>query len=122
MIVDTSGSMTEHDLGLVLAEVGGVLLATCSGVGARVLSVDAAVHSSQRVTHVDQVALAGGGGTDMRVGFEAIDGLRPRPTVVVVVTDGQTPWPAHPPRGMSVVVALTRPAVTPAWAKRVVLT
>ncbi len=99
----------------------GVLQATCSSVGARVLSVDAAVQSSQRVTRVDQVALAGGGGTDLRVGFEAVERLRPRPTVLVVVTDGQTPWPAQPPRGMSVVVALTRPAVTPVWAKSVVL-
>jgi predicted metal-dependent peptidase len=116
MIVDTSGSMTDHDLALALAELRGVLLATCSSVRARVLSVDAAVHASQRVTRVDQIALAGGGGTDMRVGFEAVERLRPRPTVVVVVTDGQTPWPARPPRGMSVVVALTCPAVTPAWA------
>jgi predicted metal-dependent peptidase len=121
MIVDTSGSMTEHDLALALAELRGVLQATCSSVGARVLSVDAEVQSTQRVTRVDQVALAGGGGTDMRAGFEAVERLRPRPTVLVVVTDGQTPWPARPPRGMSVIVALTQPAITPPWSKSVVL-
>jgi predicted metal-dependent peptidase len=121
MIVDTSGSMAEHDLALALAEVRGVLQATCSSIGARVLSVDAAVRSSQRVVRVEQVVLAGGGGTDMRFGLEAVERSRPRPSVVVVVTDGQTPWPAQPPRGMSVVVALTRPAVAPVWAKSVVL-
>jgi predicted metal-dependent peptidase len=121
MIVDTSGSMAQPDLELALAEIRGVLHATCSSVGARVLSVDAEVHCSQRVTRVEQVALPGGGGTDMRVGFEAVDRLRPRPAVVVVLTDGQTPWPEYPPRGMSVIVALTRPAVAPAWAKSVVL-
>jgi predicted metal-dependent peptidase len=121
MIVDTSGSMAEHDLALALAELRGVLQATCSSTGARVLSVDAAVQSSQRVVRVEQVELAGGGGTDMRVGLEAVEGLRPRPSVVVVVTDGQTPWPVQPPRGVSVVVALTHPAATPAWAKSVVL-
>jgi predicted metal-dependent peptidase len=121
MIVDTSGSMAQHDLALALAEIRGVLQAASSSVGARVLSVDAAVQSSQRVTGVEQVKLAGGGGTDLRTGFEAVERLRPRPSVLVVVTDGQTPWPARPPRGMSVVVGLTRPAVTPAWAKSVVL-
>jgi predicted metal-dependent peptidase len=113
--------MAPRDLALALTEIRGVLQATSSSIGARVLSVDAAVHSSQRVTRVEQVAFAGGGGTDMRAGFEAVEHLRPRPTVLVVVTDGQTPWPSRPPRGMSVVVALTGPALTPTWAKSVVV-
>ncbi len=121
MIVDTSASMGQRDLALALAEIRGVLRATCSGVGARILSVDAVVHSTQRVNRVEEVVLAGGGGTDMRAGLAAVDRLRPRPHVVVVVTDGETPWPAQPPRGMSVIVALTRRSVTPAWAKSMVL-
>jgi predicted metal-dependent peptidase len=121
MIVDTSGSMGEHDLALAMAEVRGVLQATCSSLGARVLSVDAAVHSNQRVARADQVMLRGGGGTDMGVGLGAVGCLRPRPQVVVVVTDGETPWPERAPRGFSVIVALTRRAATPAWAKSVVL-
>jgi predicted metal-dependent peptidase len=121
MVIDTSGSMGTDDLSLAMAEVRGVLQATCSSVGVRVLSVDAAVHANQRVARAEQVVLAGGGGTDMGLGLAAVERLRPRPQVAVVVTDGMTPWPARAPRGVAVVVALTRPAVTPTWARSVVL-
>jgi hypothetical protein len=122
MILDTSGSMGKHDLALAIAEVRGVLNATCSTLGVRVLAVDCAVHSSRRVARADDIVLDGGGGTDMGVGLAAVEGMRPRPQVAVVVTDGETPWPSQPPRGMSVVVALTRRAIgVPAWARSVVL-
>jgi predicted metal-dependent peptidase len=121
MIVDTSGSMSQHDLALALAEVRGVLQATCSSIGVRVLTVDAAVHSNQRVVRADQVTPGGGGGTDMGAGLAAVERLRPRPQVAIVVTDGGTPWPKLAPRGFAVIVALTQRAVTPAWAKSVVL-
>ena len=32
--------------------------------------------------------------------------LRPRPSIVVVLTDGFTPWPAEAPRGARVIVGL----------------
>ena len=50
--------------------------------------------------------LHGGGGTDLRVALDAVDRLRPRPTLTVVFTDGITPWPDAPPTGCAVVVAL----------------
>lgn len=40
----------------------------------------------------------GGGGTDLRTGFARALRTTPRPDVVVVLTDGQTPWPdTRPP-------------------------
>ncbi|HEX6597030.1 MAG TPA: VWA-like domain-containing protein [Acidimicrobiales bacterium] len=107
VLVDTSGSMDDTLLAKVLAEVDGLL----RGVGLartrlRVLSVDAAVNTVQRVASVRNLELIGGGGTDMGVGIEAAAKLRPRPSVVVVLTDGLTPWPASPPKGMQVVVGL----------------
>ena len=61
----------------------------------------------------------------MRVGIAAAVALRPRPQVVMVLTDGYTPWPsaAHP--GVSVVVGLVGPeglrgpVRVPAWARAV---
>ena len=41
----------------------------------------------------------------------------PRPEVVVVITDGHTPWPDTPPRGMKVVVVLHGDGQAPEWAK-----
>jgi predicted metal-dependent peptidase len=96
IVLDTSGSMGEDRLALALAEVTGVL----RGVGVSnnrvtVLSCDAAVHVARRVTSVEQVELAGGGGTDMRVGIEAALRVADPPDVIVVLTDGETPWPAQ---------------------------
>jgi predicted metal-dependent peptidase len=107
VLCDTSGSMAAEQLAQALAEVDGLL----RGVGlarnrVRVLAVDADVHGVQRVASARQVTLVGGGGTDMGAGIEAAVRLRPRPSVVVVLTDGMTPWPAQGPKGVQVVVAL----------------
>ena len=122
VMCDTSGSMSEEQLARVLGEVDGLL----RGVGLarnrlRVLAVDAAVRSVQKVATASQIQLVGGGGTDMGAGIEAAGRLRPRPSVIVVLTDGMTPWPANAPRGIEVVVGMIRPrfpvaAPTPAGA------
>jgi predicted metal-dependent peptidase len=105
VVVDTSGSMDDGLLARALAEVQGVLRAV--GVhGATVLTVDAAVHTVQRVFDARQVRPVGGGGTDMRVGIGAALKLRPRPHVVVVLTDGYTPWGDVPVRGARVVAGI----------------
>ena len=70
------------------------------------------------------VRLAGGGGTDMRVGIRAAHQQRPRPDVIVVFTDGHTPWPDAPPPGSAMIAALLGRdrrdlPPTPAWATRV---
>jgi predicted metal-dependent peptidase len=122
VVCDTSGSMSPSELGQVLAEVDGVLRAVGVGPTAvRVLAVDAAVHTAQRVTSARQVELLGGGGTDMGVGIAGAVALRPRPQVVVVLTDGETPWPAAPPPGVRVIVGLigSHPPLPPAWAHTV---
>jgi predicted metal-dependent peptidase len=125
VLCDTSGSMGEEELATVLAEVDGLL----KGVGlarnrVRVMAVDAAVQTVQQVTSARQINLVGGGGTDMGAGLSAAARLRPRPSVVVVLTDGMTPWPMEAPKGMQVVVGLInnrvqggRPWAAPEWAR-----
>lgn len=91
------------------------------------LAVDTAVHASRRVTRVEQVELAGGGGTDMGAGIAAAAALRPRPSIVIVLTDGYTPWPDRAPPGVRVVVGLLAEPHMPAgwpppeWARTVVI-
>jgi predicted metal-dependent peptidase len=116
IVCDTSGSMGDELLARALAEVENVLSrAGLRGRQVRVLSVDAAVHAVRRVSRAAQVTLAGGGGTDMGAGIEAAAALRPRPSVTIVLTDGFTPWPDHPPRGMRVVVGVLCEHGMPAW-------
>jgi predicted metal-dependent peptidase len=122
VVIDTSGSMSEDLLCEVVGEVEGILSAV--GVGAdriQVLSCDAEVHKVQRVSSARQVELFGGGGTNMGAGIDAALELRPRPSVVVVLTDGYTPWPPAAPKGARLVVGLVGSGdwPVPDWARLV---
>lgn len=121
VVCDTSGSMTDDLLSASLAEVEGLLAAVGLVRKLRVLACDTAVGPVRRVTSARQVELTGGGGTDMGAGIDAAAALRPRPAVTVVLTDGYTPWPDGPPRGMRVVVGLLGedPPDAPEWARAV---
>lgn len=99
VIRDTSGSMSATDLAIVTREVEGI----ARKMGVRdgyltVTDVDAAVH--QTVAYKNRSSMtkvAGRGGTNMIVGIEAACERREKPSVIVVVTDGGTPWPTEPP-------------------------
>jgi predicted metal-dependent peptidase len=123
MVIDTSGSMDDRMLSQCLAEVGGVL----AGLGVarhqlRVVCCDADAYEAQRVVAARDVTLLGGGGTDMGVGLRAVAELRPRPDLVIVLTDGMTPWPTAPPRGIEVVVGLLGGFGTaPSWARSIAI-
>jgi predicted metal-dependent peptidase len=89
-----------------------------------VLACDAAVGAANRVRRVDEIELVGGGGTDMRVGISGAESSRPRPDVVVVFTDGLTPWPDRPTRARLIVAVIGEPsavAQVPAWATTVLV-
>lgn len=119
VVVDTSGSMSNDDLGRALGELRGLLRGLgVAGSRLTVLSCDAAVHTTQRVFAVEEVRLHGGGGTDMGEGLHAAAGLRPKPSLVVVLTDGLTPWPEERPALERIVVGLIgeRTGDEPPWA------
>ncbi len=121
VVCDTSGSMSDELLAASLAEVEGLLGTLGMARSLRVLACDTAVGPAQRVSAARQVALVGGGGTDMGAGIAAASALRPRPAVIVVLTDGYTPWPDEPPRGSKVVVGLLGDDApdAPTWARAV---
>lgn len=112
--------MSSADLSAALAEVKGVV--RTAGVAREhvmVLTVDAAAAEPQRVTRVEDIALIGGGGTDMRIGIAAAEAMRPGPDVVVVLSDGDTPWPDVAGPSKLVCVVIGNPAAecrTPAFA------
>jgi predicted metal-dependent peptidase len=121
IVIDTSGSMSDSMLAQVLGEIDGLL--TSVGIDRdrlHVLSCDAEVHAAQRILNAREVRLLGGGGTDMGAGLAATAELAPRPDLVIVLTDGFTPWPRRPPGRAKVLVGLMDPAGSvPDWAVRV---
>lgn len=119
LLIDTSGSMTQEHLDQALAEVVGVLRFT--GMPVRVLSCDTASGSIKRTRMLRDLkdVLRGGGGTDLRVGLDAVERLKPLPHMVIVITDGYTPWPDAPPRMRAVVVIIGDGPDAPKWAETV---
>ena len=125
MVVDTSGSMGESEVNAAMAEVKGVIRAAGIGThGLTVLACDATVGAQTRVRRVEDVQLVGGGGTDMRVGIAGAESVQPRPDVIVVLSDGCTPWPDHPTRARLVIAIVGNACAaqeTPPWATTVLV-
>ncbi|MFD8686647.1 VWA-like domain-containing protein [Streptomyces sp. NPDC059651] len=136
VVVDTSGSVSDTELGSALLEIAAISRA----VGGRrdlitVLSCDAATRVVHPLCRAEGIPLVGGGGTDLRSGFAKALRSQPRPDVIVALTDGQTPWPRTPPPCRTVVGLFERahgqgwdeddadyvPDVPPAWARTVVI-
>lgn len=127
VVIDTSGSVSDAELGSALLEVAAIGRA----VGGRrdlvrVLSCDAAAGVAYPLCRAEGIELIGGGGTDLRTGFAAALRVPPRPDVMVVLTDGQTPWPSSRPPCRTVVGLFPRrrrtwteadPDEPPAWAR-----
>ncbi|MEU4641503.1 VWA-like domain-containing protein [Micromonospora sp. NPDC023814] len=116
VVIDTSGSVSDAELGSALLEV----TAISHAVGGRrdlvsVLPCDAAAQVVHPLCRAEDIPLLGGGGTDLRTGFARALRARPRPDVVVVLTDGQTPWPATRPPCRTVVGLFPRHGPTRSW-------
>ena len=111
VIVDTSSSMRPADHSQALTEIQAILRAAVPGEAVRVHSADVGVITSQDITQARQIRLAGGVGTDMGQAVIDAAAARPRPAVIIVITDGGTTWPpARPPEvAGTVIVVLTRP-------------
>jgi predicted metal-dependent peptidase len=80
----------------------------------------------QEVRHASEITFTGGGGTDLRPAGRAVAATRPPPDLVVILTDGYTPWDATPPtsnpraRYLAVLVAGPVSGV-PVWLDSVVV-
>jgi Uncharacterized protein conserved in bacteria len=94
-VVDTSGSIDDIQLNRILSEVCGILEVFNNMV--TIIPCDAKAYDPivfTRATDLRQItSMPGGGGTNMIRGIEAALGLKPIPDVVVVLTDGYTPYP-----------------------------
>lgn len=127
LVRDTSGSMSGADLSAVTSEIVGIARRLrVRGDDLVIADVDAAVHDTRRYQRPSGLAeVSGRGGTDMRTGIEHALRARPRPSVIVVMTDGETPWPARQTSRVPVVAAIVHPnpehvvARVPDWIRTV---
>ena len=128
IIVDTSGSIGNDEITLFLSEVDGIVKANGISQGVTVIPCDADIGEIQKLRSrgaITSLKLTGGGGTDMGVGIAAAGKLRPTPKIVIVLTDGFTPWPTSLPKGVeTLIVCLTAEeslSTTPNWAKTILI-
>lgn len=100
-VIDTSGSMSNRMLAGCLAEIDGVLrqVGPSGGRGIRLVAADATGHGVQQVRDAADIQLVGGGGTDLREAVVEVATHAERPDLVLILTDGMTPWAAEPPAG-----------------------
>src|SRR4030095_5375102 len=90
--------------------------------GIRVVTGDTRAVTAAKVFDPRQVTLAGGGGTDMGVLIRQVAEAKPVPQLIVVCTDGDTPW--CEPIGIPVVACVTQETYAkrvPTWIKTVAL-
>lgn len=121
-VIDTSGSVSDSILNQFISELQGIFKATTQAM--TVYFVDAAVQDVQVVSTGASVKLLkpkGRGGTDMRVGIDAAIAQRNRPNIIIVLTDGETPWPDVAPFDIHVIAAISneRDVDVPGWMKKV---
>jgi predicted metal-dependent peptidase len=111
-----------------MSEVIGITGASGVSTGVPIIACDAEAYPAQQVRSrgdVERIELRGGDGTDMGAGIQAAAMTRPAPHIVVVFTDGYTPWPETKPRKVdSVIVVLStaaKHAAVPDWCTTILL-
>lgn len=95
IIVDTSGSISTAELTAFASHVS-TIMETCQPKEIHVIYVDSGVSRVDIYEPHDlplKLDPAGGGGTDMRVGVEWAEKNLPDSPVMIMLTDGYTPWP-----------------------------
>ena len=132
LAIDTSGSMSDGDLGLVLGEVDAIRrLCACE---LTVLQFDAAIHAKAEFSRWSEedctigstrvMRVFGRGGTDLRLPFvwaEEEQRKGRRISALIVCTDGWGPLPAEPPTGLPVLFMLTPNHQAPKFGEHVLL-
>jgi len=128
VVIDTSGSMSiGNRLNQALVEISGLVRAVSGGARPlQVIACDAAASTPRAVRSIDHIELTGGGGTDMRIGIQAAACMKPRPDIIITITDGETPWPleasVHAPKATYLAVVLDEnDHRVPSFMKKIVI-
>ena len=123
-VIDTSGSISDSELRDFASELVGITRASGVSGGVTVIPCDASAGPITRIrnrSEIERLELPGGGGTDMGAGIQRARELKPLPHILVIFTDGHTPWPEAPPREFSSVIVVLSDSTTreciPPWTR-----
>ena len=130
--IDTSGSMSDHDLALVLGEIDAIRR-TCA-CELTVLQFDATIQKTAefsrwsdadvKIGSTKVMRFYGRGGTDLRLPFTWADEERRNGrsiSALIVCTDGFGPLPTDAPVGLPVLFLLTPHHTAPKFGEKLVL-
>jgi predicted metal-dependent peptidase len=130
--IDTSGSMSDRDLGLVLGEIDAIRR-TCA-CELTVLQFDGQIHATaefsrwsdedETVGSTKVMRVFGRGGTDLRLPFTWAEEERRKGrsiSALIVCTDGFGPLPGDAPAGLPVLFLLTPQHAAPSFGEQLVL-
>jgi len=132
LAIDTSGSMSDRQLSLVLGEIDAIRRSCACEL--TVLQFDATIHAKAEYSRTGDedggvgstkvMRMFGRGGTDLRLPFtwaekERRDGRRI--SALIVCTDGMGPLPERAPDGLPVLFLLTRRHWKPSFGEHLVL-
>lgn len=96
--IDTSGSIGPDEIQAFVSETVGILRSR-NVRSIRIFACDAAVHLDETLNAWDSIPedFPGGGGTDFRPVFDALEDSPQRPACLVYLTDGMGNYPEDPP-------------------------
>jgi len=109
VILDTSPSISDKNIKDALSEILGIVRSVGASKSVAVIPCSYNAYEPQFVKTPKQVAYIrpiGDEGTDLRKGFDVAMKLRSLPDVIVVITDGETPWPDDKPQGLKLALVL----------------
>ena len=128
VIIDTSGSISSEQVTEFLSEVDGIAKSNGISQGLFIIPCDAEVGPIQKLKSrgsISEIKLSGGGGTDMGAGIHAAAEIRPTPRIVIVLTDGYTPWPQALPKKIDTLIICSTveetTKATPGYARTIFL-
>lgn len=94
VVIDTSGSMMGRPIARAMYQLEHIL--NSMGKKITVICADWVAYKPQTITDMKQLKLEGGGGTSMTAGIMFATKQYPKPSGIIVVTDGETDWPQKP--------------------------
>jgi predicted metal-dependent peptidase len=119
VVIDTCGSVSQEELSDALRETRHVIKTLNAPIS--VIACDAQAHVTKKVFDPHSVQLIGGGSTDMRVAIDAATKLKPRPDVIITITDGLTPWPDRAPAAQHITLLTSQSGSKPTFGKTITL-
>ena len=120
-IVDTSASISDKMLTAAFSEIKGAIDQFDGKIEGWISFFDTTSTKPVPFSSIRELLQAkprGGGGTDFKAAFEALDKMSESPAEIVILTDGEADFPtSEVARGIPVLWVINNDKITPTWGK-----